>query len=837
MNIQVTWNGTDVTTELITYTREGNICSGITVCNFVLAHTGRNYNPYNTMVVYEGGIKKGTYFISNIEISETEHTVTLATQDITKQLSDYYIAESYEIIEPSYSKYWIEKFLTEAQISYTFDVAGDGSIMSNNDVLGMQPAIEAITKLVQMSGWYYYSDANNVLHIGKLEKNPSNYRFYVEADEVIQFSFHKDDKMLRNRSVVWGATNPATKQWAFADVRVRTGYETSSSDWRSTLVVNSHIENKASATAIANTFLKEMRNATEVKTVVCAGYFDFSLGDTIFVQTPKWNGNGLITSYSVTAESESFTTTFILDERCPRMFGYYSYDGYVYVSTAGAGVWRKPLQYTHVWENYSDGLTDLNIIDLSINNGIFSCVSNTGKLFTRSIIDAAWIPFSQPTFYNYVTNEPVSGVVCTSCSVDKFNNHVYATFAAMSGVSLTTPSATVSGELGGSWLLDINSLYPLYYTSTPIVMSNIYPSGYVPPSGYAIPSGEFRVGALDVDNNGTTQIVSAMVKTGESIQIIPYDAITYGCGLRLDSAGGSTLNVIPIEEIITTLPTPKTGTIVTFKDYGVDLPADAVVIYTTLPGAYNKTIHTSVNLPTQSGQYYTVSTNATYMYYRSPYFNTQTSGWEDSSKIFTGAGPGDYSTIDENKICHIADSTDAGIFYVDNTDLNTGASNRNTLFSLGTYTNKTNTYLPEDSSISVELYRCHIATENSLFVCWTVSSGIYLAAANYITNEKSIELIPYETLLSNDSYLTVVGDYALAHFFTTEVSGVTRNFYLKVYKLSSSGITVLSKTLLDSADNTTFNNVGIASDHRIYASIDNVWITTLYNNTKTGVLY
>ena len=41
-------------------------------------------------------------------------------------------------------------------------------------------------------------------------------------------------------------------------MRVRTGYETSASDWRSTLVVNTHIENRASAVAIANKFLKEM---------------------------------------------------------------------------------------------------------------------------------------------------------------------------------------------------------------------------------------------------------------------------------------------------------------------------------------------------------------------------------------------------------------------------------------------------------------------------------------------------------------------------------------------------------------------------------------------------
>ncbi len=519
MNIQVIWGTTDITSETVDYERTGKICSGVSNCTVTVAYTGREFNPYDSIIIYEGGIKKGTYFITSITRNVNSNTVILETQDSTKQLNDYYIPESYEITSPTYAKYWIEKFLTEAGVSYEFDVEGDGSILNNQDVLGMQYAIEVLTKLVQISGWYFHADSDNVIHIGKLAKNPSNYKFYLRPTEIINFIFHKDDKMLRNRSVVWGATNPATQQWAFADVRVRTGYETSSQDWRSTLVVNTHIENKATAYAIANKFLKEMRNATEIKTVTCAGYYDFSLGDTIFVQDKKFNGNALITSYIVSATSSGFTTTFILDERCPRMFGYYAYDGYVYASTLGAGVWRKPLNYTHVWEDFSSGLTDLNIVDLSINNGIYACVSASGILYTRTSIDSVWTPFVHSGFYNYVTGEPVSGVVSTSCSVDKFNNHVYATYAAMSGVTLLNPTPSISGTLGGSWLVDIYSVYPKSYSTLPIILDNVYPSGYVPPSGYNVPSGEFRVGALDVDNNGVTQYVSAFTQ-GNSIKIV-----------------------------------------------------------------------------------------------------------------------------------------------------------------------------------------------------------------------------------------------------------------------------------------------------------------------------
>lgn len=528
MNIQVIWNETDITNETIEYERTGKICSGVSNCTLTLGYTGRNFNPYNTIVIYEGGIKKGTYFITSITRDVNAHTVILETQDSTKQLNDYFIPDTYDIEEPTYAKYWIEKFLTEAGVSYQFDVSGSGSVLNNQDVLGMQSALEVLTKLVQISGWYFYADADNVIHINTLSKNPSNYKFYLRSSEVLELGFHKDDKMLRNRSVVWGASNPVTQQWAFADVRVRTGYETSASDWRSTLVVNTHIENRASAVAIANKFLKEMKNATEVKTVVCAGYYNFILGDTIFVQTRKFNGNGLVTSYVVNATTNGFTTTFILDERCPRMFGYYTFDGYVYASTMGAGVWRKPLNYVHVWEDFSDGLTNLNIIDLSINNGIFSCVSTSGTLYTRTNIDSVWSPFTPSGFYHYVTGEPVSGVICTSCSVDKFNNHIYATYAAMGETQLTIPYPTLSGELEGSWLVDIASLYPKTYTTLPIVLDNVYPSGYVPPSGYAIPSGEFRVGALDVDNNGVTQIASAMVGGNTLLELIDPESGSLG---------------------------------------------------------------------------------------------------------------------------------------------------------------------------------------------------------------------------------------------------------------------------------------------------------------------
>lgn len=523
MNIQVIWNGTDITNETIEYERTGKICSGVSNCTLTLGYTGRNFNPYNTIVIYEGGIKKGTYFVTSITRDVNAHTVILETQDSTKQLNDYFIPDTYDIEEPTYAKYWIEKFLTEAGVSYQFDVSGSGSVLNNQDVLGMQSALEVLTKLVQISGWYFYADADNVIHINTLSKNPSNYKFYLRSSEVLELGFHKDDKMLRNRSVVWGASNPVTQQWAFADVRVKTGYETSAADLRSTLVVNTHIENKASAVAIANKFLKEMKNATEIKTVVCAGYYNFILGDTVFVQTRKFNGNGLVTSYVVSATTNGFTTTFVLDERCPRMFGYYAYDGYVYISTAGDGVWRKPLRETHVWENFSDGLDDLNIIDLSINNGIFSCVSSSGNLYTRSSIDSEWTLFSTPEFITYF-DVVASGIICTSCSVDKFNNHIYATFSDAANIQFTTPIAILPSGVGiqGSWLVDISSLYPITYSVTPIIVGEIVPSGtitateeysywfYTPtPSGESVVEiDNYEVAALDIDNTGITQTMS-----------------------------------------------------------------------------------------------------------------------------------------------------------------------------------------------------------------------------------------------------------------------------------------------------------------------------------------
>ena len=103
--------------------------------------------------------------------------------------------------------------------------------------------------------------------------------------------------------------------------------------------------------------LDEFKDITSIKTLELAGAYDVSLANAVGITNRDvYNGNGIITSISSNMSSAGLTTTLVLDEKCPRMFGYYRWgDEYVYCSTSGEGIHRKPLS-SIVWESYSTGL-------------------------------------------------------------------------------------------------------------------------------------------------------------------------------------------------------------------------------------------------------------------------------------------------------------------------------------------------------------------------------------------------------------------------------------------------------------------------------------------------
>ena len=149
MNVQVKHNGVDITKYVTSWMREHKICTGIGQFSATIAQTvNRTFEPWDSFDVYENGKFQVRYYLSTVTHSIPSATYEVDCQDNSKRLVDYFISESYTIDYPTYTRYWIEKFLTEAGISYQFSTDSYGSLLSNYTQLGLQPAYEQIKVLL-----------------------------------------------------------------------------------------------------------------------------------------------------------------------------------------------------------------------------------------------------------------------------------------------------------------------------------------------------------------------------------------------------------------------------------------------------------------------------------------------------------------------------------------------------------------------------------------------------------------------------------------------------------------------------------------------------------------
>lgn len=442
MNVQVKLNDTDITSSVISYTREHKICTSIGTLDVTIDRgSGLSFSPWDSVKIFENGNFKVEYYVSDFVDDIPAGTFSVRCQDNSKRLVDYFISESYTIDYPSYTRYWIEKFLDDAGVNYEFTTDSQGNLLSNFTALGMATAYEQIIQLLQLSGWYMYFNGNGKAIIGKFNQNLSPVAGRLnEEDDILDISVIQDDKMLRNRVVVLGAYDPIFSSYATADISVNTPWNYDSKDKRSIVISNSNIPNRSSAYGIANQLIKEFSRITVEKHILCADAKDFSLGDVLKVSSRAYNGKGIVTTYGTNMDSGGLTTSLILDERCPRLFGYFNFGDYVYVSTFGDGIWRKLLQYDHTWHDFSDGLDQLAITDLHISNGLFTSVGTSGEMYYNLSDDTAWSKLEVESLLSV----PPSGI--TTLSSGETNQYTYS----------------YSGIMGRATILDRDSARILY---------------------------------------------------------------------------------------------------------------------------------------------------------------------------------------------------------------------------------------------------------------------------------------------------------------------------------------------------------------------------------------
>ena len=436
MDFRVYIKGIEKHEHTLSYQRTQHICSGIGTLDLEFDPDMDMFltiNPYDEIILYEDDIKKGTYYIIEYTRSAGTGVYSVKCQDKSKRLQDYFISTQYTVKTRITTRYWIQKFLDEAGIEYNFDLEDEddyGAFVNNDTVFGPSSAFDIITQLLQMSSWYIYFNADGTAIIGKFIKDTDNIDLNIDDSCLINLRTTKNDKMLRNRIVVWGKSDPYNRGWVFADVSKPSPWDYDNNDKRTLVISNSYIENVTAAYSLAGKAIKEFSKITYEKEMAIAGSKDVELGDIVSVESKYFTGAGLATMVGSSVDkNEGLRTQIILDQRCPRIYAYYSFGNPVYIGTTEDGVWKKPLMF-HTWSDYNTGLPfdDRNIVDLAANAGTLVCVTSKGNAYMRTPLTTGWKKITitdytcfDPDDHSYTADELTA--VC--CDINKATCEIY----------------------------------------------------------------------------------------------------------------------------------------------------------------------------------------------------------------------------------------------------------------------------------------------------------------------------------------------------------------------------------------------------------------------------
>jgi len=481
--ISVYSGATNITEELISYEWNKEVCTGIGLLTITALKSVLDHITIGGVVtLYENSALKMTTRV--VKITEDDRGVsTIECQDKSKNLIDYFITESYTIEGLEYTRPWIEQFLTEAQVGYSFTTSSQGPALSNNTTMGMMAAYEQIMNLLQQSGWYIEFSPSGTAIIGKLTSDITS-SVSIDKERIIEISVEKNDGMLRNRGVIWGNSG------VYADIYRPTPWDRDSGDKRAFVIANGNIPNNVEATNLAKQGLDEFARITLEKTIQVEGLLTVNFATNVSVNSDIFTGSGRVTTYGTSMSANGLITNIVLDQRCPRLFGFYwpmdNYgDGFVYVGTDGGGVRRKGLG-SSTWSNFSNGLSDLHISDLSKSKDILACVTVSGEGYMAYGGGSSWTPltFSPLNLHEgdvvasgileslAVTN----GIMARACTIDKTSNNIRLLVDTIDGANRPGPNGlnkesigvATSGAGARTWVLDyysngfLNEYYPVY---------------------------------------------------------------------------------------------------------------------------------------------------------------------------------------------------------------------------------------------------------------------------------------------------------------------------------------------------------------------------------------
>lgn len=509
---QLKWGSTDITADVTSYKRTSAMCEGTKNLSIELVDTGRGIGTWDTLTLWEDGNKVGIFYVIDIT-DKFDGSLTINSQDSSLRLQRNFEDRIWHPGWLSNAKYWISLWLDRAGVSYNFTVAGNGSVINKDVTFGNDNTWNLIVPLLQQSGWYMMFDENNILQIGELDVDTGSVSESFDETDIIEIAYNKSDKNSRNRVVVWGGRDLATDTWITGTAEANAGWQIDTGDDRTVVVSSNAIKNYASAYSIANRLLNDVIALSKEKILVLTGLRNRTVGDYVYVTSRVYNGSGLITDISVTADKVGgYTTELTLDRLCPRIFAYFAWDGYVYAGTRGGGIYRKPLE-SSVWSSYNSGLTNLNIKDLYIQNGVFVCVAGDGYAYRSTIALSYWIKISPGQFTDSEDNIfEEEEIIARACTIDDTGTLI---------IGYTEPDS------GKSWMVHYN------------------PSSGITRKVQIIIDGETNFPIKDIDTNGEITVIASEGQGLVSVEEIYIDGLTT-CKNVWSEAGGTPFDRRPV---------------------------------------------------------------------------------------------------------------------------------------------------------------------------------------------------------------------------------------------------------------------------------------------------
>src|SRR5574341_1412982 len=380
MNGQVIINSIDVSSYIVSIKRSYNYCN---VSQEFTVELDLNYpttiNPYETVVIYEEGIKVLTGYVSSITKAAPEAKIRITGQDIYKRASDYFVPEIYKTVAGQTVRYWIEFLLSLAGLTATF-TSGNGPYVAESQDIGLDNVASLIIPFIQYAGWYGHVDKDGNIIFGELSKTSIG-----TIDTIVTFSSEKSYDKTRNVAHVHGGVDTSLNQFRPIFAKARADVSFLPKD--QIVVVGNHlIGTQSAASSFAKKLVTEFSKPTYIKNLQIIGTPSISAGKYVDVQTDQFVGMALITSLNSSFDESGYLIDLVLDDLCPRLVAHPTPKGHLYAGTELNGVYK----HTGSWASFNTGLagSGLKIIDLSVNNGLH-IISASGGIYTR-VLSNPW---------------------------------------------------------------------------------------------------------------------------------------------------------------------------------------------------------------------------------------------------------------------------------------------------------------------------------------------------------------------------------------------------------------------------------------------------------------